>query len=132
MRLTAAKLLWELTTKPYWNAPLPVTLLAGPATPHDNAIHKVALRAHLSAVLPRFGSLSKLSSSNKFKTLPSRIRSTTAAQSHYKHVSIVAEPMVTREWTTVFQGFHAVVKVLNCEIGFQGLEKVLNLGKMYI
>jgi len=25
-----------------------------------------------------------------------------------------------------------ILKVLNCEIGFQGLEKVLNLAKMYI
>jgi len=30
------------------------------------------------------------------------------------------------------QGSHAVLKVLNCEIGFQDLEKVLNLAKMFI
>ena len=27
---------------------------------------------------------------------------------------------------------HAVLKVLNCDIGFQDLEKVLNLTKMYM
>jgi len=31
-----------------------------------------------------------------------------------------------------WQGSHTVLKVLNCEIGFQDLEKVLNLTKMYI
>jgi len=30
------------------------------------------------------------------------------------------------------QGSHAVLKVLNFEISFQDLEKVLNLAKMYI
>jgi len=30
------------------------------------------------------------------------------------------------------QGSDEVFKVLNCEIGFQDLEKVLNLAKMYI
>jgi len=30
------------------------------------------------------------------------------------------------------QGSHAVLKVLNCEIGFEDLEKVLNLAKMYV
>jgi len=30
------------------------------------------------------------------------------------------------------QGSHVVLKVLNCEIGFQDLEKVLDSAKMYI
>jgi len=32
----------------------------------------------------------------------------------------------------ISQGSHAVLKVLNCEIGFQDLEKILNSAKMYI
>jgi len=30
------------------------------------------------------------------------------------------------------RGIESIEKVLNCEIGFQDLEKVLNLAKMYI
>jgi len=30
------------------------------------------------------------------------------------------------------QGSHMVLKVLNCEVAFQDLEKILNLAKMFI
>jgi len=37
--------------------------------------------------------------------------------------------MYPRLGTSVLQGSHVVFKVLNCEISFQDLEKVLNLAK---
>jgi len=38
----------------------------------------------------------------------------------------------SRKVDNYLQGSHAVLKVLNFKIGFQDLEKVLNLAKMYV
>jgi len=35
-------------------------------------------------------------------------------------------------WPGFPRGIKSIEKVLNCEIGFQDLEKVLNLAKMYV
>jgi len=39
---------------------------------------------------------------------------------------IIFKIFVTRFSFWIIQGFHVVLKVLNCEIGFQNLGKVLN------
>jgi len=45
---------------------------------------------------------------------------------------IIAACLHKRKFTTSSLVSHAVLKVLNCEIGFQDLENVLNLAKMYL
>jgi len=50
----------------------------------------------------------------------------------YCYASLIFHIMIDETYLDSIQGSHTVLKVLNFEIGFEDLEKVLSLAKMFI